>query len=429
MNNIFKNKKIIISFGTVLVLVALFAFFKQRNNNTANEIYQTETAGYGDITSVVEATGTVRAYQSTTLAWKTSGIVEAVNVQLGDTVQAGDVLALLDKTSLPPQIIQAEADLISAEQALEDLYGSTRTEAANAAIAVTKAQEAYDDAVNYRNLLDDEVKYDVFNGFKRLQTPWGTFKIPSIKTVRYYPNDEQKAEADQDIEARRAEWEDAQRTYDRVKDGPGERDISAANARVLAAQAVLDQAKITSPFSGVITEMDVQAGDQISSGTFAFRVDNLSSLLIELDISEIDINSVSVGQEVLVNFDAIEKKDYAGEVLSVDRIGTNTAGSVNFKATVAITNPDEMVKQGMTAAVLIQTRTVQDALMVPNQAVRMLNNKRTVYILNADGTLKTVEVLLGIRSDAYSELIGGTLKAGDQIVLNPPSPQALNANN
>jgi len=427
MKDIFRNKKAMVGLGLIVILIALFSFMKQRNGATAEEIYQTEAAVYGDISSIIEATGTVNAYQTVNLVWKTSGIIETLNVQLGSTVQPGDVLAVLAKDSLPQQIIQAEADLIAAEQALEELPNAAKTEAAKAAIAVSDAQEAYEDAVHYRSLLDEEVEYDVFAGFKKMQTPWGTFNIPQIENIKYYPSDEQKAEADQDIAARLAAWEDAQRAYDRVKDGPDTRDVLAAEARILAAKAVLNQAWITAPFGGVITEIDAQTGDQVSAGAFAFRVDNLSDLLIELDISEIDINSVTVGQEVRIAFDAIEKKEYIGKVIAVDQIGTNIAGSVNFKATITIIDPDELVKQGMTAAVSIQVRSVKDALLVPNEAIRMVNNKRTVYVLNTDGTLRTVEVLLGIRSHLYSEVIGGVLQEGDLIVLNPPSLQALDS--
>ena len=428
MKNFFRNKKTALALSMIALIVVIFGFVTQNNQATADEGYKTEAAAYGNISAVIEATGTVRAYQTVTLAWKTRGIVEAINSQLGDTVHAGDVLAALQKTSLSQEIIQADANLISAKRALEDLTTATKIEAANAAISVREAQNAYDDAVNFRNLLDDEVKYDIMNGIRYLHTPWGAvIKIPKIETFRYYPSDEQKAEADQDIAVQLAAWEDAQHAYDIVKDGPNAGDVTAAEARILAAQVVINQAKITAPFDGVITDVHVQPGDQVSSGTLAFRVDNLSSLLIELDISEVDINNVSVGQEVVINFDAIGNKDYFGEVVSVAPTGTNLVGSVNFKTTVKITNADEFVKQGMTAAVIVHVRNVTDALLVPNEAVRMLNNKRVVYVLNSDGTLRTVEILLGIRSDTYSEALGGDLKENDQIVLNPPTVQGLDS--
>ena len=267
MKNILRNKKALIGIGILLVLMFVFAFSMQQNNTQEKTTYQTEAARVGDITTSVEATGTVRAYQSAIYVWETDGIVGAVQFELGDSVQKGDELASLQKASLPAQIIQAEADLIYAKQALEDLLGSSGTEAANAAIALREAQEAYDDAVHYRELLDSEVEYDVFSGsFKRLVTPFGTFKIPKIENIRYYPNDEQKAEAEQDIAVQKALLDDAQRVYDSLKNGPDKRDVNAAEAKIMAVQTVLDKAKIFATFDGTITELDMKVGDQVTVG-------------------------------------------------------------------------------------------------------------------------------------------------------------------
>jgi len=144
-------------------------------------------------------------------------------------------------------------------------------------------------------------------------------------------------------------------------------------------------------------------------------------LQIDVEVSEVDINSVDVGQTVIINFDAVQGVDYHGEVVAVAGSGTSTSGSVNFKVTVELTDADELVKPGMTAAVLIQVRSVEDALLVPNRAVRVVDSKRVVYVLNEDGTLRSAEVRLGATSDTYSEVVGGDLREGDAVVLNPPS--------
>jgi HlyD family secretion protein len=318
-------------------------------------------------------------------------------------------------------VVLAKADLVSAQQALDDLLGSAETERANAAIDVRAAQEAYDDAVRYREQLNGLVEYDVFTGFKGLKTPMGYFKIPNIKHIKYYPNDEQKAEADQDVALRKAELEDAQRTYERLKDGPNPQDLAAAKAHVTAAQATLDQAKIIVPFDGVITEGNVQAGDQVSAGNLAYQLDDLSKLLIDLEVSEVDINTITVGQEVSIDFDAVQGKTYHGVVTEIAGTGSSSTGSVNFRVTVALIDADDFVKPGMTAAVLIQVRHAEDALLVPNRAVRMLGDQRVVYVLKEDNVLDAVEVRLGAKDDTYSEVVGGNLKEGDPIVLDPPA--------
>jgi HlyD family secretion protein len=416
-----RNRKTIIGGSAVLILVTIFAFVIPHNIAAVDSTYQTEEARRGSLSSTAGATGTLRAYQSVKLAWQTSGIVATVDVNLGDSVKAGDVLANLDLASLQKTVILAEADLVSAQRTLENLLGSAETDRANAAIALRDAGEAYDDAVNYREMLNYRVDYDVFVGFNRIQTPMGSFKVPDIRHIRYYPGETQKTKADEDLALKKAQLEDAQRAYDRLKDGPDARELAAAQARVAAARATLGQAKLIAPFDGVVTDASILTGDQVTAGENAFQVDDLSRLMIDLEVSEVDINNVAVGQKVTVDFDAIQRKDYQGVVVEVAGAGTPTAGSVNFRVTVELMDADELVKPGMTAAVLIQIRNVEDALLVPNRAIRMVDGKRVAYVLKDDGSLITVEVRLGATSDSYSEVVGGNLKAGDSIVLNPPA--------
>jgi HlyD family secretion protein len=154
-------------------------------------------------------------------------------------------------------------------------------------------------------------------------------------------------------------------------------------------------------------------------GVTAFRVDDLSSLLVDVDISEVDINRVEVGQQVSLTFDAILSKAYEGEVVEVSPVGTLVQGLVNFKVTIRLVDPDELVKPGMTAAVNIVVDELDDVLLVPNRAVRVDDGERFVYML-VDGQLERVPIQLGASSDRYSAVVSGDLDAGDEVVLNPP---------
>ncbi len=422
MKSLFRNKKFLIGGGLLLALLVLSLFIVQQKSAAGEVTYQTEEATIGDITTSVEATGKIRAYQSAIYVWATSGIVETVNISVGDSVQRGDQLATLQKISLPRELIQAEADLIYAKQDLEDLLGSSGTDIANAAIALADAQEAYDDSVHYRELLDSEVRYDSFNGtFSRLSTPFGTFRVPNIQNIRYFPSDEQKAEAEQDIAVQEALLIDAQRAYDRIKNGPTEKDISAAEAKVFAAQAILNQANIRATFGGTITDLSPQVGDLVSIGEEAFRVDDLSTLLLELSVSEIDINNVSIGQLVAVNFDAIESRAYHGEVTEIAATSSTSASGTGYEVIAKLTDADELVKLGMTADIFIQVREVKNVLLIPNQAIRVLNGEYVIYLLESEDVLVPAAIRLRARSKNYSEIAAGDVQAGDLVVLDPPS--------
>jgi HlyD family secretion protein len=413
MKNYFsKNKTLLIVIGVVAILAAVFGVGFYDTEASAGNEYQIEVAKEGNLSAQVGATGTVRAIQSATLTWQTSGIVESVNAGLGDTVRENDSLASLQKSSLPQNIILAEADLVSAEKALDDLLKSN-TEAARAAIAVRDAEETLEKAQDYRDSINEPYEYDeiVYKDGK-----------PEIKKRKVDEgDDETKANADRDLALAQAQYDDALRAYERLKDGPNAQDIAAAEARVEAARATLNEALIIAPFSGVITDASVLSGDQVAMGQMAFKLDDISHLQIDVEVSEVDINEVTIGQEVAINFDAVQNKEYLGEVVSVAGSGTEVSGSVNFKVTVELIDADELIKPGMTAAVLIQVRSIEDALLVPNRAVRVLDGKRVVYLLGEDGALSTVEVRLGATADIYSEVVGGDLEAGDKIVLNPPT--------
>ena len=76
-------------------------------------------------------------------------------------------------------------------------------------------------------------------------------------------------------------------------------------------------AYLIAPFDGTITQANPAAGDQVSAGTAGFRIDDLSHLLVDVQVSEVDINNVALGQPVTITFDAVQEKSYTGVVTSV----------------------------------------------------------------------------------------------------------------
>lgn len=402
----------------LIVMVAIIAIIAMRRTSDGqNGNFQTEKVNRGDLVATVGATGTVRARQTAILTWQTSGTVEDVNVQVGDHVPAGAELASLEKTSLPQNIILAEAELVSAQRDLEDLLDSD-TPRAQAWIALRNTEKAYDKAYDYRDSLNNPIQVtDV-----RLVTEiigGVPVQVPKKKTYKADASEEEIEKADADLALKKAQYEDAQRSYERLKNGPDDDDLSAAEARVDAAQATLNMARLTAPFAGTITEAQPLPGDQVSAGIQAFRLDNLDSLFVDVQVSEVDINAITVGQPVTLSFDAILGREYNGEVVQVSQAGTVTQGVVNFTITVELTEFDEDVKPGMTAAVNIVVREIKDAILIPNRAVRLIDGQRVVYILK-DGIPEKVGIRLGASSDIYSVVVGGDIKEGDLVILNPP---------
>ena len=105
--------------------------------------------------------------------------------------------------------------------------------------------------------------------------------------------------------------------------------------------------------------------------------------------------------------------------MEVSPVGVEASGVVTFLVAVELTDADQDVRPGMTAEVEIVVRKVDEALLVPNRALRSMAGKRIVYVLTEYEDLELVEVTIGASSDRYSQVLGGTINPGDLIVLNP----------
>ena len=394
-----------------VVLIGAYLIFGRGNKNAATT-YQTEKAARGTLTATVGATGTVAARQTAVLTWQANGTVDKVNVKVGDLVTQDQVLANLQKTSLPQNVILAEADYVSAQQALDDLINSD-TARAQASITLRSAQDAYDKADSYRQSLNNKIDIQTVT-FSYI----GGHAIPRIKYSKGYADPETIAKADEDLALKKAKLDDAQRTYDRLKEGANSADIAAAEARVAAAQATLNMARIAAPFAGTVTQAEPAPGDQVNAGAVAFRVDDLSHFLVDVDISEVDINSVFVGQQVTLTFDAILGQSYTGKVVEVGQAGNTIQGVVSFTVTIELTNADEKVRPGMTAGVNIVVTELKDVILIPNRAVRVVDTKRVVYVLR-NGVPAQVEIRLGPTSESYCARGAGKIQAGALSFLNP----------
>ncbi len=457
-----KRRTIIIVVVAALVIAGLtYGLVSARQGQSAaGDDLQTYEIAYGSLSAVVDETGEVYADQSAMIVWEITGIVGEVTVEMGDEVKTDQVLTNLTDTSLPQSIYLAQQELISAERALEDLYEGAPVAAANAQLAVANARDALDDS-EYRLAINQPgqraapeeykaAKARVFITQKAKQSRQQAFNNASGKMAKaksqieltnainryqeaiWYKNwlevgaDEIEMPIfEGKVAVSLANLDAAEREYDRIKDGPDPDDITMAEARISAAQAALDIVSITAPFDGVITSVDVLPGDLVSPGTVAFRIDNLDYLLVDVGVSEVDINQIKVGQPVTLSFDAILSEEYQGEVVDVSPVGVEQQGLVSFEVTIKIVDADKEVRPGLTAGVQIVVRQVENALLIPNRAVRWVKGEQVVYFsINGEdanlASLKRVPVMLGASSDEFSELIDGEIGEGDYLVLNPP---------
>ena len=446
--------------GIVVVILAAAGFFVyQRIQSTqagAASRFQTVELTRGDLTASVGATGTVRSNQSTILNWQLTGSVAEVKVAAGDEVENRQLLASLDEKSLPQEVILARADLVTAQRSLDQLLNSnvaqskayqdlvaaqkelddakTERESKNyeralpatvdeARANVVIAEDAVDKATTLYDRVDDRAQDDPIRAeaFAQLAKARKNYdrQLANLNWLLGRPDNQEVSEADARVLLAEASLKDAQTEWNRLKDGPDPQDVAAARARIAALEATLAEVKLEAPFAGTITEVNVKPGDRVAPTQQAFRIDDLSHLLVDVEITEVDINRIRTGQPVMMSFDAIADKTYSGKVVEVSRVGTADQGVVNFKVTVELGDVDGSVRPGMTAAVNIVTDLVEDTLLVQNRAVRLRDGNRVVYVLR-NGVPVMTQIQLGVTSDTLSQVVGGDVKEGDLLVLNPP---------
>jgi HlyD family secretion protein len=452
------RKAWLLALAIVVVLGVLISISNARmNQQKLLASMQTTAVKKGDLIAIVGATGTVNANQSATLPWQTSGRIATVNVKLNEKVAKDQVLAELDATSVSQSINTARADLVSARRNLEDVLQS-KTAEADAYLTLVKAEDKVQttrndrDRWNYKNsdwfnvyrarseflqaanqLKIAQYAYDglitkpgTASDLKAANEKLAEAQLTNDKALRALnlllgrTYDNTVAEDFASYDLAKAKADDARRTWARLADGPNKDDIEAAQAKVDATESTVKMARIIAPFNGTVTQADAKVGDQINSGLTSFRVDDLSHLFIKVEIPEVDINRVVVGQRVDLTFDAVLGNKYTGIVTEVEPVGTESQGVINFTVTIELNDGDGEVRPGMTAAVNIVVEEIKDVLIVPNRAITKKSGEYLVYILKNNQTTR-IPVEIGSSSDVETEITSGDLKEGDLVVVNPPT--------
>jgi HlyD family secretion protein len=449
---------LVIVIAMVLLIISIRS--QAANASSGTTAYQTTTVQRGTLTSTVEGTGTVASLLTANLNWSAGGQIDKVNALIGDQVKAGDILATLLQDSTQSKL---ESDLVTAQENLAQL---TSPEAiANAKIAVTTdeaniinaqavvnnqqywknnalIQNYYASYVIAKSNLDAaQAKYDSANVGQYINNPDEATLYQSLynaqqafNTAQYYyslysqaPTQRQTDEAQANLDLVKATLTTDQTYLAALTGGAVPAGATGANllklnqARlaVLTAQENLDAVKVSAPFNGTITQSNAIPQAVVSAGTQAFRIDDLTDLVIDVSVVEIDIDHVKVGQTASITFDAIPNKTFTGKVIKTDLAGTVAQNSTNFTVTVQLSDADASVRPGMAANVTIVTNQVENALIVPSTSIFSDNKNQTyVNLIQADGSLTQVPVTVGVVADSTSQVTSPTLKPGDTIVLS-----------
>ncbi|HEU0283058.1 MAG TPA: efflux RND transporter periplasmic adaptor subunit [Gallionella sp.] len=366
-------------FITVAVVTVGIATYRQVYMVAPEQQYRLQAVEKGDIAQTVSANGTINPVTLVNVGTQVSGTVKKLYVDFNSKVEKGQVLLELDDALLAAQQKQSQANVQSAAASLE----------------LATANEA-----RMRNLFAQEYV--------------------------------SRQEMDTAVQAKKA----------------AEAQLQLARAAVEKDSANLAYSVIRSPVSGVVVDRSVDIGQTVAASlqtpTLFKIAQDLSKMQIHANFAEADIGSIRVGQAVRFTVDAFAGRSFQGEVMQIRLNPTTQQNVVTYDVVVNVDNPDQILLPGMTAYVNIAVAERKGVLLVPNAALRFKpasadNQKRggghpggaaggdtakskrdvfsgKVYVLE-QGELAPVSVSLGVTDNRNTEIVGGELKTGDQVII------------
>jgi HlyD family secretion protein len=308
--------------GAAIILFALLLFWSLRNGGSELIRYETQNAVSGDLTITVSATGNLEPTNQVDVSSELSGIIETVSVDDNDHVTVNQELARLDTDKLNADVKKYRAAL----------------EAARAQVLQAQA-----------TLRDSRAEFERLRHAHDLSGG----KVPSAYT----------------LESAEAKFSKAQA------------DVASAQAQVMQAKAVLEYAEtdlakavIRSPINGIVLSRDAEPGQTVAASLQApilfTLAEDLSRMELRVDVDEADVGQVKAGQEATFTVDAYPDHVFPARITRVRYGAQNTDGVVTYEAVLEVNNKALLLRPGMTATADITVARVDDAVLVPNAALR-----------------------------------------------------------
>lgn len=394
--------------GAVFVLIAGAVLLVFRSNDQASEPrYRTEPASVGTLVVKVSATGNLQPTNQVEVGSELSGIVDRVFVDDNDKVKKGQVLARLDLSKLQDAVAKSRASLVAAEA------------------QVQQAQATVDEA------------REVLGRFRQVAELSGG-KVPS------------KTEMDTAVaNLKRAEANEAS----------ARASVIQARATLQSDETNLAKANIRSPIDGVVLTRKVEPGQTVAASFQApvlfTLAEDLAKMELQVDVDEADVGQVKAGQKASFSVDAWPGRRYDAVITRVGFGSQVKDGVVSYLTVLEVNNDDLSLRPGMTGTAEIITLTRENALLVPNAALRFTpvttasteqkssrgvagllmprlprqkpkpkeapkGSAQRVWVLR-DGQPDAVDVQTGATNGRVTEITGGALKAGMQVITETES--------
>lgn len=502
------KKRCIAVVAAAAVLVAVIVPRKSRSAS-ADLAYTQEKLGRRDIVNVYDGSGTINAADSYTVKSLVTGTVLTADFELGDTIQKGDVLYVIDSSDVEGDLESAQLSVSQAQRSYDDaadarnvrtkIGGEVSSFAVAAGDAVQAGQtvatvrdtsvmllavdfpaaEAQSFAVGQAAQVMPDTTFEVLNGTIRSVSgadPSGDASLMTCTVTIAVPNAGSLTTAQAAVAQVNgvSSLNSAHFTYQReetvvatasgtvselcVREGSTVRqndvllritgkdldkqaqnaadNLRSAELRMSSAERNISHYTIDAPISGTIVDKKVKAGDKLSANDTAMQnlctIYDMSYLEMKLNVDELKIRSLEVGQEVDITADAVPGETYKGVISSILVAGTTANGSTSYPVTVRIDDMGELLP-GMNATAKITTASVKNVLALPNAALvrgsYVLVTKDSPSAANAETSMTApdgyvyVKVATGISDDDYIEVKSG-LQEGDTIAYDNSSVSA-----
>ena len=355
------------------------------------------TVERGTMTRSVVATGKVEPITKVEIKSKANGIIERLAVDVDMRVQAGQVLAELDKENLNARLREARANLAAARAALTAAEAQARKNEIEAeAPDVAFAQSARERAQS----LSDQ-------------------KLISVEAL-----DQTRNLYEQALNRQRAAG--SQLLVSRAKIEEARAQVAQAQAAAERADEELANATIKAPIRGTVLTRDLEIGSPVSSilnlganATLVMTLGDIEKVFVRGKVDEADIGFVKLGMPARITTESFRDKVFGGKVTQISPIGVEKDNVTTFEVEVSIDNPGLELKANMTANAEVILEERANALIVPEAAVTYDAQKNaTVDVADpgAAGGRRTVPVKLGIGNGTRTEVREG-LEAGNKVVL------------
>lgn len=376
-----KVKKILILLMALTALGLVAGCSGSKPTAAVEEKYipvEVESVGNKTLVNTAMLSGKVTSETDVAVVPKVPGKVESVNVKVGDTVHAGEVLFTLETTDMNNAYQLAEARY----QTGKDQWNSAKTSLERTkALAAEKIANAKQTLANTKALFDagaaSKVQLDQAElGLKELESMYaGQIEQLSVQA--------------------------------------SDSSLKLAEVQLTQAREALDNATVTAPVDGIVSQVNVQVGNMATSVQAAVSLTNTTSVYSELSVAENLVNRLTKDQPVKVTVPSVSEKSFVGKIDHISPAADPKTRLYPIKITLE--NPDGLIKPGMFAKVELVTDEKADVKAIKSEAIVLKNEKTIVYVVQDDKAVGK-EVVTGLDTGVDIEILKG-LDQGDQVII------------